>query len=48
MMVRCNSPYLAKCFDVFRNNDLKIIVMEFCNRGTLTKYIEEKNTLPED
>lgn len=48
MMLKCNSPYLVKCFDVFKNEDLKIIVMEYCNRGTLTEYLSEKKKLPEE
>jgi serine/threonine protein kinase len=45
-MEMCNSPYLIKCLDVYENQDLKIIVMEFCNGGTLESYILERKKIP--
>lgn len=47
LMYQCNSPYLIKCFDVYRNDDLKIIVMEYCNGKTLQAEINEKKRLSE-
>ena len=41
-MAICDSPYLIKCLDVYENDDLKIIIMEFCNGGTLESYIKDK------
>lgn len=32
-MLICNSDNVVKCFDVYSNNFLKIIVMEYCNGG---------------
>ena len=40
IMMKCASPNLVKCHDVYKNMDLKIIVMEYCNRGTLDEYIK--------
>lgn len=33
LMLICNSENVVKCYDVYSNNFLKIIVMEFCNGG---------------
>jgi serine/threonine protein kinase len=39
LMYQCNSPNLVKCYDVFRNEDLKVLVLEYCNGGTLQAEI---------
>lgn len=46
-MTACNSPNLVKCLDVYENADLKIIVTEYCNGGTLFDFIEQKKRVPE-
>jgi serine/threonine protein kinase len=45
-MAMCNNLNLVKCYDVYENDDLKIIVMEFCNGGTLERYIGERKKIP--
>ena len=47
LMERCDSPNVVKCFDVFLNQDLKFIVMEFCNRGNLEDEIKRRKHIPE-
>ena len=47
MMMKCSSSNLVKCYEVFANMDLKIIVMEYCNKGTLENYIKKKENIPE-
>lgn len=47
LMYQCNSPYLIKCLDVYRNDDLKVIVTEYCNGKTLQAEINEKKRLSE-
>ena len=38
-MYMCNSPYLLKCYDVFENEDLKVMMIEYCNGQTLQAEI---------
>lgn len=37
LMYQFNSPNLMKCYDVFRNDDLKVLILEYCNGPTLQK-----------
>ena len=37
LMYQFNSPNLMKCFDVYRNEDLKVLILEYCNGPTLQK-----------
>ena len=30
LMMKCNSEHLLKCYDIYENKDLKILVMEYC------------------
>jgi hypothetical protein len=46
-MFQCENPNLIKCFDVYRNDDLKIMIIEFCNGKTLQAEIDEKRRIPE-
>jgi serine/threonine protein kinase len=32
-MMMCDSNNVVKCYDVYQNNNLKVIVMEYCNGG---------------
>ena len=45
-MMLCESPNLIKCFDIYENSDLKILVMEYCQGLTLDKYLRKKKKLP--
>ena len=47
LMYLCKSPFLIKCFDVYSNDDLKIMVIEYCNGKTLQAEIDEKKRIPE-
>jgi serine/threonine protein kinase len=47
MMLICNNANLVKCFDVYLNKDLKLIIMEYCDGGTLEDYLQEKGRIPE-
>jgi len=47
-MYMCNSPYLLKCYDVFENEDLKVMVIEYCNGETLQAEIDKKKRIPEN
>ena len=46
-MYQCDSPNLIKCFDVYRNEDLKVMAIEYCNGKTLQAEIDEKRRIPE-
>lgn len=30
-MMLCDSPNLIKCYDIYENKDLKILIMEYCD-----------------
>lgn len=47
-MARLDSPHIAKCFDIYQNNDLKIIVMEYCGQGTLYDAVFRKGKISEE
>ena len=47
MMQKCSSPNLVKCYEVYENDDLKIIPMEFCKDGTLQHYVNSRSNIPE-
>ncbi len=44
-MTHLNSPHIAKCYDIYGNNELKIIVMEYCGQGTLYDVIFRKGKI---
>jgi hypothetical protein len=47
-MYACDSPFLLKCYDVYENDDLKILIIEYCNGKTLQAEIDEKKKIPEN
>ena len=47
MMNQCDNPNLVRCFEVYQNEKLKVIVMEYCNRGNLESYLEQKGSVSE-
>ena len=47
MMRICNSPNLVKCYDVYENEELKLMMLEYCNGGSLQDYIDRKTRLSE-
>lgn len=47
-MQKCNSENLIKCYDVYENKSLKIMVIEYCNGGTLDDEIKSKGRIPEN
>ena len=42
----CESDNVVKCYNVYENKALKIIVMEFCNGGELQQEIRRKVRIP--
>lgn len=46
MMMKCDSPHVMKCYDVYENKDLKIMMIEYCNGGTLADMLGEKGRIP--
>ena len=46
-MLQCNSPNLLKCYDIYENKDLKILILELCEGKTLYEYLQKKQKLPE-
>lgn len=48
MMMKCDSPHVMKCYDVYENKDLKIMMIEYCNGGTLSDALAEKGRIPEN
>jgi len=47
-MYMCNSDHLIRCYDVYSNKDLKILILEYCNGSTLQQEIDEKYRIPEN
>lgn len=47
MMRICNSPNLVKCYDVYENEELKLMMLEYCNGGSLQDYIDRKGRITE-
>lgn len=46
LMQLCDSPHVVKCFDIIENQRYKILVLEFCNKGSLDDELKKKNALP--
>ena len=47
LMMICNSTNVVRCFNVYENKQMKIIVMEYCNGGELQREISKKVKIPE-
>ena len=47
LMMLCDSEHIVKCFDVYENRWLKIMVLEYCNGGDLQAEINGKLRIPE-
>ena len=45
-MHMCSSPYLMKCHQAYENEDLKVMILEFCEGNTLQAEIEQKKRIP--
>jgi serine/threonine protein kinase len=48
LMQSCDSNYVLKCFSIYKNEDLKVLILEFCNGKTLHQELQEKHHLPEN
>ena len=35
LMMKCSSENLVKCYDVYQNKSLVVMMMEYCKDGTL-------------
>lgn len=46
-MMICDSDNVVKCYNVYENRSLKIMVMEYCNGGELQREISTKYKIPE-
>lgn len=46
-MIKVHSDHVMKLFDVYENKWLKIMVIQFCNGGTLSEEIISRNRIPE-
>jgi serine/threonine protein kinase len=45
-MMRFNNPNLLKCYECFENRDLKLMVIEYCENGSLQEKIETVKKIP--
>nr|VVW87185.1 unnamed protein product [Nymphaea colorata] len=48
LMMTCDSENIIKCYDVYQNKSLKVMVIEYCNGLTLQEEITEKKRIPEN
>ena len=46
-MDKCDSPNVVRCISVLQSKDIKLIVMEYCNRGDLLQEINKRGRIPE-
>jgi serine/threonine protein kinase len=46
-MMECKNDHLLKCYDIYQNKDLKILVMEYCSGKTLEAHLQKKKKIPE-
>lgn len=44
--MKVNSDHVMKLYDVYENKWLKIMVIEYCNGGTLSEEILRRNRIP--
>lgn len=44
--MRCDSNNVMKCYDVYENTDLKIMMIEYCNEGTLADMLAKRGRIP--
>lgn len=47
MMMQVDSDHVMKCYDVYENKWLKIMIIEYCNGGTLSEEIYKRGRIPE-
>lgn len=43
----CDSENIVKCYDVYYNESLKIMMIEYCNGKNLQHEIDSKGRIPE-
>lgn len=48
MMTICDSPHTIKCYDVYENESLKLMLMEYCKDGDLEQEVRRNKFLPEN
>jgi hypothetical protein len=46
-MMEFDSPHILKCYESFENSDIKLIIIEYCNEGTLKEKIQLNGKIPE-
>lgn len=46
-MMACDSENIVKCYDVYYNESLKIMMIEYCNGKNLQHEIYNKGRIPE-
>lgn len=47
-MQLCDSPNILKCYQIFQNDSLKVLILEYCSGQTLQDYIDKKRVIKED
>jgi serine/threonine protein kinase len=47
IMMEFDSPHILKCYESFENSDIKLIIIEYCNEGTLKEKIQLNGKIPE-
>ena len=48
IIIKLHHINIVKCFELFENEENFYIIMEYCQKGELSDYIEEKKKLSED
>lgn len=46
-MLKCNSDHLLKCYKILEDDKVKVMVLEFCDGGSLFEKIENEGKISE-
>jgi serine/threonine protein kinase len=44
---KCHSAHIIKVIDSFENDNCKVIILEYCNSGTLQDYLRKRGAIEE-
>lgn len=48
LMQQCDSPNVLRCWEIFENESLKVLILEYCNGHTLQEFLDRKIRINEE
>lgn len=48
LMMNCDNPNILKCLDLLENEKYRVVVLEYCDGGSLYDLIKRESKLPEE